>query len=116
MALASIADACISVDTGPAHIAAALGCPLVVLFGQTDARQFRPLGVSEVRVIANKNWQTFGESSVQWAAQNAMSDISVEQVLLGYQQLQTRNCMAHAPISIEWQEATELRMGFALAS
>ena len=114
MALASIADACISVDTGPAHIAAALGCPLVVLFGQTDARQFRPLGVSEVCVIANKNWQTFGESSVQWAAQNAMSDISVEQVLLGYQQLQTRNSMTHTPVTINRQEDPVLR--FALAS
>ncbi len=114
MALASIADACISVDTGPAHIAAALGCPLVVLFGQTDARQFRPLGVNDVRVIANKNWRNFDGSAEQWAAQNSMSDISVEQVLVGYQQLQTRNSMTHAPVTIEWQKDTELH--FALAS
>lgn len=116
MALASIADACISVDTGPAHIAAALGCPLVVLFGQSDARQFRPLGVSEVRVIANKDWQTFYESSTQWAAQNAMSDISVEQVFQGYKQLQTRNLMAHTSVTLERQEDTVRHMGFALAS
>ena len=116
MALASIADACISVDTGPAHIAAALGCPLVVLFGQTDARQFRPLGVSEVRVIANKNWQTFNESVTQWAAQNSMSDISVEQVLQGYQQLQARNNIEQAPVPIELQKDTAAPMQFALAS
>jgi ADP-heptose:LPS heptosyltransferase len=116
MALASIADACISVDTGPAHIAAAVGCPLVVLFGQSDPRQFRPLGVSEVRVIANKNWQTFSESPRQWAAQNSMSDISVEQVLLGYQQLQSRKLMAHTSVTLERQEDTAPHMGFALAS
>jgi ADP-heptose:LPS heptosyltransferase len=116
MALASIADACISVDTGPAHIAAALGCPLVVLFGQSDARQFRPLGASEVRVIANKNWQTFSESVTQWAAQNNMSDISVEQVLLGYQQLQTRSSIEQAPAPIELQKDTAVPMQFALAS
>lgn len=116
MALASIADACISVDTGPAHIAAALGCPLVVLFGQSDPRQFRPLGVSEVRVIANKNWQTFNESVTQWAAQNSMSDISVEQVLLGYQQLQTRQTLEHSYAPVELQQETIAPLRFALAS
>lgn len=116
MALASIADACISVDTGPAHIAAALGCPLVVLFGQTDARQFRPLGVSEVRVIANNHWQTFSESAMQWAAQNSMSDISVEQVLLGYQQLQPRKALAHSHPPIELQKNIIAPMRLALAS
>ena len=33
LALAAIADGMLSVDTGPAHLAAAMGCPLVVLFG-----------------------------------------------------------------------------------
>lgn len=115
MALASIADACISVDTGPAHIAAALGCPLVVLFGQSDARQFRPLGASEVRVIANKDWQSFYESSAQWAAQNTMSDISVDQVLQGYKQLRTR-IIEQTPVPIELQKDVAVSMRFALAS
>ena len=35
----------ISVDTGPAHAAAALGCPTVVLFGQADPVRLRPGGV-----------------------------------------------------------------------
>jgi ADP-heptose:LPS heptosyltransferase len=115
MALASIADACISVDTGPAHIAAALGCPLVVLFGQTDARQFRPLGVSEVRVIANKQWQTFSESAEQWAAQNAMSDISVEQVLLAYQTLPPRQALVQpcAPVVLQQEIIAPMRLALA---
>jgi ADP-heptose:LPS heptosyltransferase len=32
----------ISVDTGPAHSAGALGCPLVVLFGTEDPRMYKP--------------------------------------------------------------------------
>lgn len=36
----------VSVDTGPAHVAAALGCPTVALFGVADPQRFRPGGVS----------------------------------------------------------------------
>ena len=52
LALLSLAHSCISVDTGPAHAAAALGCPLVVLFGKANPARFRPISdSSEVRVI-----------------------------------------------------------------
>ncbi|MGE0582309.1 MAG: glycosyltransferase family 9 protein [Steroidobacteraceae bacterium] len=36
----------VSVDTGPAHVAAALGRPTVTLFGVADPQRFRPGGVS----------------------------------------------------------------------
>lgn len=36
----------IAVDTGPAHAAAALGCPTVALFGTADPRLYRPGGTS----------------------------------------------------------------------
>jgi len=40
------------VDTGPAHAAAALNCPLVVLFGKANPRRFRPVSLaSPVQVI-----------------------------------------------------------------
>ena len=42
LALQEQAGGMISVDTGPAHSAAALGCPLVVLFGAADPRQIGP--------------------------------------------------------------------------
>jgi heptosyltransferase-2/heptosyltransferase-3 len=35
----------VTVDTGPAHAAAALGCPTVALFGAADPRLYRPGGV-----------------------------------------------------------------------
>jgi ADP-heptose:LPS heptosyltransferase len=40
------AHSMISVDTGPAHAAAALGCPTVALFGTANAPLFRPGGAT----------------------------------------------------------------------
>jgi heptosyltransferase-2/heptosyltransferase-3 len=45
------AHSMISVDTGPAHAAAALGCPTVALFGTAPATLFRP-GGETTRAIA----------------------------------------------------------------
>ncbi|MDO5102239.1 MAG: glycosyltransferase family 9 protein [Lautropia sp.] len=44
LALQSRAAGMISVDTGPGHTAAAVGCPLVVLFGVADPVEIRPRG------------------------------------------------------------------------
>lgn len=44
---------CLSVDTGPAHLAAAVGCPLVVLFGPADPTQMAPRGPGPVRVVTS---------------------------------------------------------------
>ena len=43
--LSTHARALISVDTGTAHLAAALGCPSVVLFGPAEPRRYRPLSL-----------------------------------------------------------------------
>lgn len=42
---------CLSVDTGPAHLAAAVGCPLVVLFGPADPKAMAPRGPAPVRCV-----------------------------------------------------------------
>ena len=61
LALLSIAHSCISVDTGPAHAAAALDCPLTVLFGKANPARFRPLSSrSPVQVL-----QGFADSGGQ---------------------------------------------------
>ncbi len=44
VALLSQADALITVDSGPAHAAAAVGCPQVVLFGRASPQLYRPWG------------------------------------------------------------------------
>ena len=44
VALLARAAALISVDSGPAHAAAAVGCPQVVLFGKASTSLYRPWG------------------------------------------------------------------------
>lgn len=44
IALLARASSAISVDSGPAHAAAAVGCPLVVLFGKALPSLYRPWG------------------------------------------------------------------------
>ena len=53
VALLSRAVGLITVDSGPAHAAAAVGCPLVVLFGKASTSLYRPWGdgCGEVKVL-----------------------------------------------------------------
>ena len=49
VAILSLADLLITNDTGPAHIAAALNRPTLVIFGPTDPRTTRPFSnVAEI--------------------------------------------------------------------
>jgi len=50
-ALSEIAHSMISVDSGPAHSAAALGVPLVVLYGTQSARAWLPRSASDSPVV-----------------------------------------------------------------
>lgn len=52
LALQERASAMISVDTGPAHTAAALGCPLIVLYGAANPVQWLPRSPTGSAVIA----------------------------------------------------------------
>jgi ADP-heptose:LPS heptosyltransferase len=56
VALLAAADGLVSVDSGPAHVAAAVGCPQVVLFGRALPSLYRPWGVSgaDVRVLVGE--------------------------------------------------------------
>jgi len=44
IALLARGEALITVDSGPAHAAAAVGCPLIVLFGRASPALYRPWG------------------------------------------------------------------------
>ena len=85
LALQSRASAMISVDTGPAHSAAAVGCPVLVLFGVADPVRISPRSAtgSPIRYLSGH-------------AGNGASilGISVEQVLRQWQDLPKRpvNC------------------------
>jgi ADP-heptose:LPS heptosyltransferase len=56
VALLAHADGLITVDSGPAHAAAAVGCPQVVLFGKALPSLYRPRGVAgaDVKVLCGK--------------------------------------------------------------
>ena len=71
------AHSMISIDTGPAHAAAALGCPLVVLFGAMGSTRWRPRSPGSP-VIALESDR--GEAS-------RVMDITAEQVIAAWQSL-----------------------------
>ncbi|MDR2012803.1 MAG: lipopolysaccharide heptosyltransferase family protein [Rhodanobacter sp.] len=52
LALQERAHSMISIDTGPAHSAAAMGCPLVVLYGAASPMNWKPRSTSGSAVIA----------------------------------------------------------------
>jgi heptosyltransferase-2/heptosyltransferase-3 len=63
VALLAQAEGLITVDSGPAHAAAAVGCPLVVLFGKASISLYRPWGTAgaDVKVLAG---QVAGEADI----------------------------------------------------
>jgi hypothetical protein len=56
VALLARADGLITVDSGPAHAAAAVGCPLVALFGKALPSLYRPRGTAgaDVKVLTGQ--------------------------------------------------------------
>ena len=88
VALMKRAHSCISVDTGPAHIAAAVNCPLVVLFGQTNPRLYQPMtSESIVSIVSQTPVDRVAPGSTAWAACNSMANINPEQVQQAWDQL-----------------------------
>lgn len=63
-------------DSGPAHIAAAMGCPTVVIFGASDPTIWRPLGSAPSAVVSVERDQ-FG---VPLPAAERIRHVRVEQV------------------------------------
>jgi ADP-heptose:LPS heptosyltransferase len=79
MALASYCHAFVGGDSGPTHIAAALGVPTVGLYGFSDPKRTCPLGVKVKVLIKSSNWDTRNKrrqiSPYQW-----LDSISAEEV------------------------------------
>lgn len=79
-ALLRVSHSMISVDTGPAHAAAASGCPLVVLFGKTDPRDIGPVGSSPVIIVTGPPGAPEPDGKIEWAKHHSMDGISVDSV------------------------------------
>ena len=89
LALQERAIGMISVDTGPAHSAGALGCPLVVLFGTADPDHYAPRSPGDA-VVCLRGHDHHGAS---------MLAISVDQVVDAWSTLRSaqRNADTHRP-------------------
>lgn len=80
-ALAARAHSMVSVDTGPAHVAGAMDCPLVVLYGQAGWGRWQPRSASsDVRVLGPRQ-PTDGAR---------LLDLTPKQVLEAWNSLQPR--------------------------
>lgn len=76
LALIEQSHSLVSVDTGPAHAAAALGCPLVVLFGAASPKKWRPLGPGTILTLG-------GEKDEQ----SRVSDIPADAAIAAWESL-----------------------------
>jgi heptosyltransferase-1 len=90
--LARAATIFCSGDTGPLHLAAAVGTPCIALFGASDAARNGPYGNQH---IAIQNIKLTGSSRSRRSADNAaISAIHVDEVLTACNSLLTKN-LAH---------------------
>lgn len=76
LSLIETAHSLVSVDTGPAHAAAALGCPLVVLYGNASPKKWRPLGPGKILTLGGEK-----------AEQSRVSDIPASAVIAAWESL-----------------------------
>jgi heptosyltransferase-2/heptosyltransferase-3 len=97
-ALFTLAHSCVSLDTGPSHAAAALGCPLVVLFGMADPRRNRPVAppgfAPIVTAVPEERWPP---SRAAWEAWHDVAEIPAEPVIAAWRALPRRRPPEPAP-------------------
>jgi heptosyltransferase-2/heptosyltransferase-3 len=73
IALLERAAGLVSVDSGPAHAAAAVGCPQVVLFGKASPSLYRPWGAAGAAVNVLRG-EIDGEASMLGIAAESVMD------------------------------------------
>jgi len=85
-ALTTLAHSMISLDTGPAHVAAVLGCPTLVIAGFVDPRWYRPIGprVSVVTAIPPDHWP---DTAHGFGRVHRVTDVTVPQVVGAWEAL-----------------------------
>lgn len=79
LALLEVGSGMLSVDTGPAHAAAALGCPLVVLFGAASPALWRPIGPGQVITLGGER-----------GAASRVADLDADEVIAAWAGLDHR--------------------------
>ena len=89
LALSRAASLMVSGDTGPLHIAAAAGTPIVAIFGPTDPQRNGPLSPDDIAVSRNA---TCGCHYNRRCRQSAwcLTDVSAAEVIAAIQQRLSR--------------------------
>jgi ADP-heptose:LPS heptosyltransferase len=87
-ALLTRAHSCVSLDTGPAHAAAVLGCPLVVLVGSADPRRNHPVPAgSPMRLITAWPEEAWPRSAPEWVAGHRPDQVAAEPVITAWEEV-----------------------------
>jgi heptosyltransferase-2/heptosyltransferase-3 len=73
-------------DSGPLHLAVAVGAPTVHLYGPVHRRTFGPWGSPQRHAVVTSDWACVPCNRLDWperslAEHGCMRDIGVEQVL-----------------------------------
>jgi predicted lipopolysaccharide heptosyltransferase III len=68
-------------DSGPGHLAAAVGAPVISLFGPTDPNVWRPWGREHVVISKQVSCSPCADTDCDKGKENCMERISVEDVL-----------------------------------
>ncbi len=91
LAMLDGAACCISVDTGPAHVAAAVGCPLIVLFGGTYPGRMAPVSCgSPVLIVTGPRQAPDCSTEKEWLSAHNMLAIAPEMVMEAVNQVLQR--------------------------
>ena len=67
-------------DSGPMHLAAAVGTPVVAIFGPSDARQYGPFGQGHRIVRLDLSCSPCGQAQCPLGTHACMKDLDVEKV------------------------------------
>jgi heptosyltransferase-2/heptosyltransferase-3 len=87
IALLARADGLVGIDSGPAHLAAAVGCPQVVLFGRADPRRVAPRGSAAVEIVTALPRARWPDDPAEWAAVHRLAEIELEEVVAAWTRL-----------------------------
>ena len=90
VALTALADSCLGIDSGPTHVAAAMGCPQVVLFGRADPRRVAPRGAAPVEVVAALPSASWPGDPVTWHRVNRLEEIPLASAVEAWRRLPRR--------------------------
>jgi hypothetical protein len=77
-------------------VAAAAGCPLVVLVGRADPRRNRPLGPGIVRLVTAWPVAAWPPTRAEWEATHRVGALGVDAVLAAWREVATEPAASRA--------------------